>query len=796
MDQNFIYEQSISSFASLPNTDRRSCYNLEDFGTERGPESDSSFSASAIKSGYEYRELWRVIPLDGKEPCVKVSEIRSCGSEEYLGRIQEFSSYLNWGALCGKINNIFVLDIDVADDGVNVWRELCSKNAPINTRVVKTPTGGSHYYFEYEGWMDSLKGCAAKCVINGRKVGIDVRGDGGYIVLDKSIYPGDPRGHVDYKEAAKGKPYELISVSIRKCPMWVREFLLEHFSKREVPKETKVDKEAKKYPVPSIEQVTKCIEVVGPVLSGDRDSWRNIGFALKACGLPDDDALDLFHEFSKYCKSKYNRRACDEQWRTFRGEVEGGITFGYLRNEVKRISPGVYREIFPKALVRAKFGSKTFADFKRKWSNFPAIHLCDIPKIINELSACFAIINRDVPEAVTVNVEAGEACLSIVKLSVFLANDITFFENLDYVPDAERRAGRPKKDENKIRLGDLIKGYQKHLSYDEMVYSIEEVPDNILNTFLGFTAKIVPMCDDGAIALSTILSHIKDKLCDGNEECYEYTLNCMAFMLKTNRKLGKLLIYSGPQGVGKTTIWSWFSKYILGSRNSIEKSTMADVLERFNGNLANKRLILIHELERGFKDFSRFNSLATDATFTAEWKGIQGRQITSMHCMVATTNEREFNFITEGTRRPVLISCSNEVAGTEYFAALHRAIREHGNVFYTYLMDRDISLFNPNNVPIVALHAEVIEINKEENKNPVVAFLEDCYSGAEPGLKLDPKVAYAEFLEWCSKNGYSNQGRGAVEIPKSVMFVRRSDKRLETCTSSGKRWWRFVTDSE
>jgi hypothetical protein len=55
----------------------------------------------------------------------------------------------NVGILTGPINNLLVVDIDVKDNGLEEWIKYISKYGNPNTIKVHTPSGGAHYYFNY-----------------------------------------------------------------------------------------------------------------------------------------------------------------------------------------------------------------------------------------------------------------------------------------------------------------------------------------------------------------------------------------------------------------------------------------------------------------------------------------------------------------------------------------------------------------------------------------------------------------------------------------------------------------------
>ena len=56
----------------------------------------------------------------------------------------------NIGFVTGKISNIFVLDIDLKDDGLKEWNKYIKQHGEPLTVTVKTPSGGLHYYFKFK----------------------------------------------------------------------------------------------------------------------------------------------------------------------------------------------------------------------------------------------------------------------------------------------------------------------------------------------------------------------------------------------------------------------------------------------------------------------------------------------------------------------------------------------------------------------------------------------------------------------------------------------------------------------
>lgn len=101
----------------------------------------------------------------------------------------------NWGMPTGAVSGYDVFDIDLprpekgkTADGRKTFVELERIHGEVNTRVVITPSGGMHLYFQarpdVEKAADPLPG-------------IDVKSDGGYVVIPPSEIDGEPYRWLD-----------------------------------------------------------------------------------------------------------------------------------------------------------------------------------------------------------------------------------------------------------------------------------------------------------------------------------------------------------------------------------------------------------------------------------------------------------------------------------------------------------------------------------------------------------------------------------------------------------------------
>lgn len=94
----------------------------------------------------------------------------------------------NIGLPTGKVNNLVVVDVDVKNDagGMDSLKQLEDECGKFDTKVVNTPSGGRHYYFNYPDDVDTIK-----CKTN-LMSGIDIRADGGYVIASGSSIDGNP----------------------------------------------------------------------------------------------------------------------------------------------------------------------------------------------------------------------------------------------------------------------------------------------------------------------------------------------------------------------------------------------------------------------------------------------------------------------------------------------------------------------------------------------------------------------------------------------------------------------------
>lgn len=157
---------------------------------------------------WQYYDLFNFIsiPMLKKRPYIKKWQL-------FTKTVHARNVNENIGILTGKVSGITVVDIDIKDNGLLFWKNIAQPE--IITPTVVTSTGGLHLYFKYEPTLDNT----IKLVINGTKIGIDIRNDHGLVLA--------PPSKISNKKYKWIKGLSLEDTSIKKMPVWLYNLIKE-----------------------------------------------------------------------------------------------------------------------------------------------------------------------------------------------------------------------------------------------------------------------------------------------------------------------------------------------------------------------------------------------------------------------------------------------------------------------------------------------------------------------------------------------------------------------------------------
>ena len=151
---------------------------------------------------------WRLLPALARAKTPMVKEWQKLATSD-LGQLEEWAAQFpdcNWGMATGPGSDVFVLDVD-GDRGIAALLAHHEQGRELPSTLTVSTGTGSHLYFR---WPEdqSIRNSAGKLA-----EGLDVRGEGGYVVIPPSVHPnGEPYAYGDPEERLLDAPEWLLTL--------------------------------------------------------------------------------------------------------------------------------------------------------------------------------------------------------------------------------------------------------------------------------------------------------------------------------------------------------------------------------------------------------------------------------------------------------------------------------------------------------------------------------------------------------------------------------------------------------
>lgn len=701
-------------------------------------------------------------------------------------------------AVTGDISGVFVVDVDVKDNGINAWDELLQAHetptrdeqgtwSPSN-HVVHTPSGGLHMYFKYEPRLEHIPN-KAKFKLNGKKVGIDVRTNGGIIVMPPTV-------------GSKGKSYEIVKCEddAATVPEWLCQFLSQGATKKRLRKnqsESPATKKAKQQSPPQCDAddcLANTVRRLLPMIAFNHHSeqeWFDAGRLFAAL-----QYKSLFFEGSRRFPG-FDEVECEAKWQNclqYTSALEECPTscLAMLHTMARQDSPVEYYNEFmgikklersidfyqPIARIKAKHNGKhlnqkelamTREAYVQHWRDSCAVSFASD-------GSCVCWVRKIEPFSGAPVLEA----VAQEKLESFL----------------QRRSWAYYDDNNAKHNFDLTHFF--NANNDEFTYSnykfIPYSPKhslethggalNVFNTFMGFRAQVgyhermannyndVPL-DENHPQIRPLCEFIYNTVCGVDDivegeggwsterihghkqECYEYFMDWSAQGVQqpaTNNQ--SLMVWrSTAKGTGKTIYWTFWCTNVVGN-DFCEEITDKDHLE---DRWSDTKPGLIYKV---IDDVAEVKNLSFNGSTTSQFarrnkKYAHPETVLNTIRVVILSNEEEPISKDANERKTAYYDVSstrhvNTDEGSAYLTQLRKDTLGIGNdvtpvqkanglrtaqVFYDWLMQRDVSKFNLDNVPQTELAKKV----KKKLECPLLRYLREyCHSDQAAG-EMPPK---------------------------------------------------------
>jgi hypothetical protein len=271
---------------------------------------------SIIQELHELR--FNIIPVPWGEKIARISWKQYQEKRPTTEQLNEwFPSGIrsNVAIITGKISGIIGIDAD--SEEAKKWVE---KNLPPTSMMTKTYKG-VHYYYKHPGGEVPNK---VKLNVDGKKLELDIRGDGGYVIAPGSKHP-------------NGSMYEQVGLwNLRDVPVfdpnWFPSNKPQHTNVIDIPPSSSEEKadafnRARKY----LDKVPGAVEGQG----GDTHTFATACKVLRGFGLSYDETLMLMYE--------WNMKKCDPPWSDHELEIK-------LENALKYGTESVGRMNLPTSL--------------------------------------------------------------------------------------------------------------------------------------------------------------------------------------------------------------------------------------------------------------------------------------------------------------------------------------------------------------------------------------------------------------------------------------------------------------
>lgn len=260
------------------------------------------------------------------------------------------------------------------------------------------------------------------------------------------------------------------------------------------------------------------------------------------------------------------------------------------------------------------------------------------------------------------------------------------------------------------------------------------------NIFQGWPKKA-----DNSGSCNLFLTHIRDNVCQGNDEYYRYIIGWFATIFQQPQlKTGTSLVIRGKQGTGKSKIGEVFAK-LLGNYY-VKVSNEGHLLGNFNAHLAAK--LLVHAEESFWAGSNsaegRLKDMITSNSMLLEYKGKDAIVIDN-HCrfLVTTNSDWAVPAALEERRFACFDIGEEQMQNHAYFAAIDAQLEQGG---YERLMHEmltfDLASVDLRKIPKTAALAD----QKMRSLTPEEKWWLDTLMSGHPPLITSQEL---KKIDWC-----------------------------------------------
>lgn len=299
------------------------------------------------------------------------------------------------------------------------------------------------------------------------------------------------------------------------------------------------------------------------------------------------------------------------------------------------------------------------------------------------------------------------------------------------------------------KLGDWWLTHPKRKTFERVVFLPGKEVPNCYNLWKGFACEAIPG------DCSKFLNHVRDNVCQGVGEYYDYLLSWMARLVQQPATQGQAaVVLRGGQGVGKGLV-----ARILGSllgKHYLHVTDPKHIVGSFNSHLRSCLLLFADEaFYAGDKRHeSNLKTLITEEFRSIEAKGVDVEQAPNFTKVILASNNSWVVPAGGNERRFFVLDVGDtQQQNTVYFSDMLDQINNQGGkeALLYHLLSYDISQFNVWKIP----KTEALQDQKDFTLRPEESWWLDILEDGGMGPSGHwPSVApkrplFESYLDYC-----------------------------------------------
>jgi hypothetical protein len=298
--------------------------------------------------------------------------------------------------------------------------------------------------------------------------------------------------------------------------------------------------------------------------------------------------------------------------------------------------------------------------------------------------------------------------------------------------------------------GTVWLGHKDRRQYTQVVYAPEvKLPDNIRNLWRGFAYE--PKKGD----CSLYLAHLRDNICQGIQERYDWLIGWMAYSVRHPNEPGHTApVFIGGQGIGKNSCAEHFG-HLWGSHFMVvtQKSQFTG---HFNAHLRAMSVLVVNEafFAGDRSQAGPMKGLITDEFLSVEAKGVDIERARNLLHVIICSNEDWVVPADMDSRRFTVFRVGDaHKEDTGYFRKLHEQMANGGYSALLYHLRHEVDLtdFDPRKI----LLTEELNDQKAHSLYGVESVWYECLQrGCLPGKIEEDKTAIlraSDLVDWAAK---------------------------------------------